>query len=239
MIRQPRTDFFVRRDSGDFIRLASFREYAPNEMVLAFYGFVSTFPTLAFEYADRIVTREEMPALRVEYSAAKPIQRPIHHFTVHCEHRGFNNGEFHLRANYGSRPIHNVSIPAPLNSGSQVFLDFVVFPDDLSKYSTYSEETTDRDVLVATQDNQWLLFRGRFAGADFDLESIVAEEESQLGRVSFPAIVLNGGTLKGAFTWYNVSTPSGGFGNRPEGTYVLLRFKRDPASFLVKTFVFA
>lgn len=239
MIRQPRTDFLIERNRTNRIRLASFGEYAPNEMVLAFYGLGSGPPHLAFEYDDRFIRYDEMSRLRVEYLAAKPVQRPVDHFTVHCERRGFPTGEFHLRADYGSRPIHKVSIPAPLNSRTPVFLDFIVLSDDLAKYSVFLDKPTDRDVVVAAEVSQFVVLRGRFAGADFDLESVVASEESQLGRVIVPAIMLNGSTLKGAFTWYNMSTPSGGFGNRPEGTYVVLRFLRDPASFLVKTFVFA
>jgi hypothetical protein len=208
-------------------------------MVLGFYGHSLGDPDLAFEYDDRLITHDEMSTLRIEYAAAHPVQQQVDHFTVHCERGNFANGEFHLRASYGSRPIHNVSIPPPLNSASGVFLDFIVFTDDLSNYDAYTEPLTDLDVVIPVENRQVLLLRGRFSGVDFDLESIVADEERRLGRYNFPAIVLTGKTLKGAFTWTNIDVPSNGLENRPGGTYALVRFLNDSANYLVKTFVFA
>lgn len=239
MIRQPRTDFLIKRSGTDFVRVASFREYAPNEMVLAFDGFTSGAPMLAFEYDDRIISRDEMTALRINYSAANPVRRNVDHFTVHCERHDFASGEFHLRATYGSQPIHNVSIPPPVNRFSEVFLDFVVIPDDLSKYESFSEKLTERDVILSTENNSLVVIRGRFAGSEFDLESMVLSEEQQLGRTVFPAATLSGGTIKGIFTWYSISPPPEALTNRPAGTYVLLRFPSAPTTYLVKTFVFS
>ena len=100
MIHKPRTDVYLDRGNGDLARIASFKEYKEYEMVLGFSGISSANPTLAHQYDDSVVTKEEMSQLRTNYADAKATNLVIDHFTVHCEKAGCSTGEFHLRVDY-------------------------------------------------------------------------------------------------------------------------------------------
>jgi len=239
MISKPRTDLFVDRGNGDLAKIASFREYREYEMVLGFSGISSDNASLAYQYDDRVVTKEGMKQFRTPYADAKATNLPVDHFTVHCEKGKFKTGEFHLRVDYASKPVHKVSIPPPLNKLSPKFLDFVILTDVISKYATSNDKPDSADVIFDARPEAIVTLRVRFSGVDFDLEGIIAAEEFLLGKQMVGAVMLPGKTLKGGITVEIKSLSPEVFANRPTGTFVVMRFPNDDDSFLVKTFVFS
>ncbi len=239
MISKPRTDLFIDRGNGDLAKIASFREYREYEMVLRFSGMSSDNASLAYQYEDRVITQEGMNQFRTSYAEAKATNLSVDHFTVHCERGKFKTGEFHLRVDYGSKPVHKVPIPPPLNELSPKFLDFVILTDVISKYATSNDKPDSADIIFDAGPKDIVTLRVRFSGVDFDLEGIIAAEEFLLGKQIVGAVMLPGKTLKGGITVEIKTLSAEVLAKRPTGTFVVMRFPSDDNSFLVKTFVFS
>lgn len=240
MVKKPRNVLYINRGESDYIRIASFSEYRKNEMVFSFFGINSEEqPSYSYAYTDRDISKEDMLNLKINYSDAI-VQKNIliDHFTIHNEKPRQTKGRLHLNiVEQGKQDrIHTVPLPPPINSSTPEFLDFIIFTDIISKYVESPEKPTSRDFIISSSPDNAAIIRGRFSGVNFSLEAtMVAEEKKDI----FPAIMLPGKTLKGGFTWGNITPRPEDFVNRPNGTYFLIVFPKTKDIFLLKTFVFS
>ena len=233
------TRFYLNREGLGLIKLCWFHENKESEMMFGFCGLSFKQACFANQYEDKYVTREEMRELRINYRDAKLRQQRqlIDHFIMH------EDGVFHLKLKSGDEKyVHKVKLLSPvINDEIGEFLDFFIISDISSKYNQIIKRPNSPFTSISVKPNNFVVLRGRFSGAKFNLEQTVVEEERLItNRANFtlPGILFNGKILKGIFTYQIIDSKGIDFSNRPEGTYVLIAFPVDNDKFLVKNFVF-
>lgn len=241
MIYLPRVDLFLSFDKTNLIRVAAFKEYKPNEMVFSFYGInASETPKLSHEYSDRLVTKEDLLNLRVNYEDAKIKQNHnIDHFTIHNERPNQPNGEFHLKIKNKKEYSHKLAVSPSSNDLSPEFLDFIIMTDFVSLYKNSPVPQDKDDITINCTGDSFAVFRFRFSGSKFNLKETILQEERALGKSIVNINLLNGSTIKGGFTSELHSPDQSIFKKRPRGTYLLMTFRTDKDHYLLKIFVFS
>lgn len=223
---------YLKTSTSQFLRFLWFHGYKPNEMMLRINGLSSKIPVLNSISSDRIVTNDDLRALRFNYADATIINEKIDHISCHAD------GTFHIKTR-GEKQVYRDTVrrQEPLGIKTKTFLDFIIMSDRARKYTNGISNPHSPYFQLPCDENDFYIIWGKFSGARHPVESELANEIFPSGGYGM-FFRLNGKYLKGVLFPLKMRIGDAMFRNRPAGTLLILRFPRQDNKYLLKGFSF-
>jgi hypothetical protein len=226
------TRLYLRTNQTIYRPVAWFRNNKPNELLIGLYGLRKKQPVLRYMWPERELEKEQLDAVRFDYRDKIDVGYAVDHVTCHAD------GRFHVKtANHKDLYVQEMQRCEPLGPDTTTFLELIICTDIARNYCLTSTTAKVPNAWIDVLEGSYVVLRGMFSGANYDIESVMAATLARLGG-SFPAVRLASGTVKGVLAMRQESLSEEAAKSRPQGTILSFKFPVENDRWHIKSFLF-